>query len=60
MHPHFTRDMRKHLVAVIKFDAEHRVWQRFYDGAFHFYGIFFGHTPQPLKKIDQHKKKKYI
>ena len=40
VHSHLAADVREHLVTVLEFDAEHRVRQRFGDGAFEHDRIF--------------------
>ena len=41
VHPHFSGDVRQHLVAIFEFDTEHCVRQRFDNGAFQHDGVFF-------------------
>ena len=41
VHPHFSRDVRQHLVAVLELYPEHCVGERFEDRAFEHDGVVF-------------------
>jgi hypothetical protein len=41
VHPHFPRDVRQHLVAILELDPEHCIGQRFEDRAFEHDGVVF-------------------
>jgi hypothetical protein len=43
MHPHFSRNMGKHLMFVLQFNLEHRVGQCFQNNTLNNNRFFFGH-----------------